>query len=229
MSSKIKVDQIENTDGASDVVFTGTGGISLSSVKLSTIKSSNGTTGLTVANTGIVTASKEIVETDYMIDNWKLNANFNPNSLGLTGNTIIDRYWERFSRTGSAQIGTQMQEASGIFTFPRTGLYLVSFHANMVIVQNASSEHIYIETTTNNLDYPKMVISQAGNQGGGADIDQNIMCVGLVNVTDTTNVKVRFRVDGFETGTYLNGSVNSNAAAGFARTQVFFERKGPAQ
>ncbi len=45
MSSKIKVDQIENTDGASDVAFTGTGGISLSSVKLSTIKSSNGTTG----------------------------------------------------------------------------------------------------------------------------------------------------------------------------------------
>ncbi len=228
MSSKIKVDQIENTDGAGDVAFTGTGGISLSSVKLSTIKSSNGTTGLTVANTGIVTASKEIVETDYMIDNWKLNANFNPNSLGLTGNTVIDRYWERFSRTGSAQIGTQMQEASGIFTFPRTGLYLVKFHANMSVATGASSEHIYIEVTTNNLDYPKMVIAQTqGITGSGSDT--SILCETLVNVTDTSNVKVRFRVDGFETGTYLNGSVNSNAAAGFARTQVFFERKGPSQ
>ena len=201
----------------------------MSKLSVNTIAHTGGATGLTVANTGVVTASKEIVETDYILDNWKLNANFDPNSLGLTGNTVVDRYWERFSRTGSAQIGTQMQESSGIFTFPRTGLYLVTFHANMVIAQSASSEHIYIETTTNNLDYPKMVISQAGNQGGGGNIDQNIMCVGLVNVTDTSNVKVRFRVDGFETGTLLHGSVNSNAAAGFARTQVFFERKGPSQ
>ena len=43
MTSKIKVDQIENTDGSGDVAFTGTNGI-----KLDTIKSSGGTTGLTV-------------------------------------------------------------------------------------------------------------------------------------------------------------------------------------
>ena len=47
MTSKIKVDQIENTDGSGDVAFTGTNGI-----KLDTIKSSGGTTGLTVASTG---------------------------------------------------------------------------------------------------------------------------------------------------------------------------------
>ena len=56
MTSKIKVDQIENTDGSGDVAFTGTNGI-----KLDTIKSSGGTTAMTVASTGIVTASKEVI------------------------------------------------------------------------------------------------------------------------------------------------------------------------
>ena len=53
MTSKIKVDQIENTDGSGDVAFTGTNGI-----KLDTIKSSGGTTGLTVASTGILLHQK---------------------------------------------------------------------------------------------------------------------------------------------------------------------------
>ena len=54
MTSKIKVDQIENTDGVGDVAFTGTGGISLSSVKLSTIKSSNGITAMSIDSSGRV-------------------------------------------------------------------------------------------------------------------------------------------------------------------------------
>ena len=61
MTSKIRVDQIENSNGASDVAFTGTGGISLSSVKLSTIKSSNGTTAMSIANDGKVSFTKSLI------------------------------------------------------------------------------------------------------------------------------------------------------------------------
>ena len=60
MASKIKVDQIENTDGTGDVAFTGTGGISLSSVKLSTIKSSGGTNAMTIDSSGIVSNSTHV-------------------------------------------------------------------------------------------------------------------------------------------------------------------------
>jgi hypothetical protein len=200
----------------------------MSKLSVNTIAHTGGATGLTVASTGVVTASKEVVETDYILDNWKLSADFNPVALGLTGNTTVDRYWERFSRTGTAQIGTQMQEASGIFTFPRTGLYLVKFHANISVANGASSEHIYIETTTDNSTYLEMAIAQAHGITGSAS-DTSILCEHLVNVTDTANVKVRFSVDGFETGTKLYGQVNSNAANGFGRTQLFFERKGPSQ
>ena len=50
MTSKIKVDQIENTDGSGDVAFTGTNGI-----KLDTIKSSGGTTAMSIDSSGRVT------------------------------------------------------------------------------------------------------------------------------------------------------------------------------
>ena len=201
----------------------------MSTLNVTNIKAADGTSGLSIANsTGVVTATKEIVNSDYILDNWRINNNFNPNGLGLTGNTVVDRYWERFTRTGTAQIGTQMQEASGVFTFPKTGLYLVKFNANMSVATGAADEIIYIETTTNNSTYIKMAISQFGGVSGGAS-DNSVICETLVNVTDVTNVKVRFRVDGFESATELHGAANSSAANGFARTQVFFERKGPSQ
>ena len=167
----------------------------------------------------IVTASKEIVETDYMLDNWRLNNTFSTNG-------VVNQYWERFVRPGTAQIGNQMHEASGDFTFPRTGLYLVKFHANVYVATGATSEHIYIAATTDNSSYVLMAIAQTQGLTGNAS-DTSISCETLVNVTDVANVKVRFTIDGFETGSSLHGAPNSNVANGFARTQVFFERKGP--
>ena len=61
----------------------------MSTLNVTNIANPNGTTGLTVASTGIVTASKEIVETDYMIDQWRLTQN-------STGNGVINQYWARY-------------------------------------------------------------------------------------------------------------------------------------
>ena len=46
----------------------------MSELLVNTIKHTGGTTGLTVANTGIITASKEIIQTDYEIDMWRITA-----------------------------------------------------------------------------------------------------------------------------------------------------------
>ena len=172
---------------------------------------SGNTGGLTWAEAG----------SDFILDNWRINSNFSTNG-------DVNQYWERFTRTGTAQIGTQMQEASGIFTFPKTGLYQVRYHANINVPNGASSEHIYILATINNSAYTSMAKAETAGISGSAS-DHSIFCETLVNVTDVANVKVKFSIDGFETGGYLYGSPNSNASTGFARTQVFFERKGAAQ
>ena len=93
----------------------------VSTTKTNTIQHTGGTTGLTVANTGIVTASKEVIQTDYMIDQWRLNADFG------TNDAVINTGWERPDDPSYGRVGTGMTESSGIFTFPTTGVYPVSY------------------------------------------------------------------------------------------------------
>ena len=228
MSSKIKVDQIENTDGVGDVAFTGTGGISLSSVKLSTIKSSNGTTGLTVANTGIVTASKEIVETDYMIQQWRLAQDSNQGVDDFLKGTGT---WEPVDNAAYHGIGNYPSSAdmsldvsTGTFSFPRTGVYLVRFFASVRLTTNDSTAHILIYATVDGgaTNYVEQARATIGNHGS-ANAYGNGGCETLVNVTNTTNVKVRFGTSHFNASTYVGG------ADGTTISGVMFERKGPAQ
>ena len=48
-------------------------------LKVNALQHTTGVSALTVAGTGVITASKEIVQTDYMIDQWRLSANFGTN------------------------------------------------------------------------------------------------------------------------------------------------------
>ena len=231
MSSKIKVDQIENTDGVGDVAFTGTGGISLSSVKLSTIKSSNGTTGLTVANTGIVTASKEIVETDYMLQQWRLAQDSNQ---GVDDFLKGSGTWEPVDNAAYHVIGNYQSSAdmsldvsTGTFSFPRTGVYLVRFFASLRLGTTDSTAHILIYATVDGgaTNYVEQARATLGHIviGGTANSWGNGVCETLVNVTNTTNVKVRFGTSHLNADTYVGG------ADGTTISCVMFERKGPAQ
>ena len=229
MSSKIKVDQIENTDGVGDVAFTGTGGISLSSVKLSTIKSSNGTTGLTVANTGIVTASKEIVETDYMLQQWRLAQDSNQ---GVDDFLKGSGTWEPVDNAAYHGIGNYPSSAdmdldisTGTFSFPRTGLYLVRFFASVHLIANDTTVDLIIYATIDGgaTNYVEQARFMVGNPHGSNATWGNGVCETLVNVTNTTNVKVRFGTSHLNADTYVGG------ADGTTISGVMFERKGPAQ
>ena len=233
MTSKIKVDQIENTDGVGDVAFTGTGGISLSSVKLSTIKSSNGTTGLTVADTGIITASKEIVETDYMLQQWRIVAQGAANS-GINDFLKGSGTWEPVDNAAYHGIGNYPSSAdmsldvsTGTFSFPRTGVYLVRFFASVHLKANDTTVDLIIYATLDGgaTNYVEQARATLGHIviGGTANSWGNGVCETLVNVTNTTNVKVRFGTSNFSTGTYVSGD-DLRTFSG-----AMFERKGPAQ
>lgn len=192
---------------------------------------SNGTSTLNgnVTSNGTITGA-EVSNGNYMIDQWRLTSN-------STGNGVVNANWARFDFNQSSnsgvnnggQIGTQMQEASGVFTFPRTGVYLVTLDANFKLLPTEAplSEHVYIAFTTNNSTFVDYAICQMGMTSTSVNsnviTDINASCRTLVNVTDTSNCKVNFKKDGFETSTALRGE------ATYARTQVFFERKGPAQ
>ena len=66
------------------------------------------------------------------IDMWRLNNNFS--GSGGSSYALINNYWERADTDGFVKKGTGLTESSGIFTFPSTGYYFITW--NFETVQN---------------------------------------------------------------------------------------------
>jgi len=108
--------------------------------------------------------------------------NVSPNPL--TGN------WERVDDSSFSKLGTGITETSGIFSFPSTGLYHVAFQA--FGTSNASGGSLSIYATINDSTYDELSVANIGTYGSWY---YNIFIQAFVNVTDISNVKVKFGVD----------------------------------
>ena len=115
-----------------------------------------------------------------------------------------------------------MAESSGIFTFPSTGKYLVIFTGTFVPVGN-DTVIMKLSVTTNNSSYTD--VSQcAGGQshysGGSASSSTASTQFYFLDVTDTSNVKVKFVVASIAGSSYLAASSDT------VRTGFIFARIG---
>ena len=91
--------------------------------------------------------------------------------------------------TNYSRIGTAMSESSGIFSFPSTGIWLITFVGNGS--QGSPDDgDCYIKFTTDNSSYNERVVNFV-NPGDTAD-KFTIFCQGVFDVTNTTNDKVKF-------------------------------------
>ena len=165
------------------------------------LTTTNGGTGATSFTAGIT-----------MYDQWRLSDDATGNHEPLSAN------FERVDTASQSYIGSAMTQSSGIFTFPSTGIYLVSF----IPVQNSNVASDYadfkIQTTTDNSSYNTMAQGFEGATTGvahGGTILQT-----TVDVTDTSNVKVRFMVTQSNTSNKIRGQSTYN------RTMFTFLRLG---
>ena len=140
-------------------------------------------------------------------DQWRLTAN-----LTATNGTISSNL-EQVDTNALGSLGSAMTVSSGIFTFPSTGFYLVGFHGSGANASSADNMTVIIQGTTNNSSYAN--IAEASDSSGGIAQDQiaglSTQCV--VDVTDTSNVKVLFQTSSFGSGSYLMGSTDINYSA----------------
>ena len=178
-----------------------TGSIDLTSKVTGTLPTANGGTGSTSYTSGIT-----------MYDQWRLTAD-------LTGTQIpIASSLERVDTSTQAFIGSAMTQSSGIFTFPSTGIYLVRF----ICVQNANSAEDYvtfnIASTTDNSSYTTLTQGLEGATTGFAFGSGTVEST--IDVTDTSNVKVRFEATQSNTSNRIKGNTNKN------RTTFTFMRIG---
>ena len=118
---------------------------------------------------------------------WRVNSEFSGDAAPIASN------WEVNDTTGYGGIGSAMSESSGIFTFPSTGIWLITFK----VVYKEDGENRWaetaIQTTTNNSTY----INTGYGYGCNFAVTGNSYSMAfsqiLFDVTDTSNCKCRFQ------------------------------------
>ena len=143
-------------------------------------------------------------------------------SSTTTGNQNPFTAWVRHDYTGPL-LGTGMSHSSGTFTFPKTGVYLVRFNADMYNTSNYERTiDCDIMYTTNNSSY-SLLQNSSGNVHniGGYNIHTTVQVQGMLDVTNTSNVKVQFKITAYNNASSLKAQ---GYGAGGGYTYVDFTR-----
>ena len=136
-------------------------------------------------------------------DQWRLASDYS-----FTGSGDLDSNLEQIDGNGQGTLGTAMSESSGIFTFPSTGIWLVKFNATQFLNGDRRSSYIKILNTTDNSTYTTRAeaITHIKQAESNTTYIQG-QTETLLDITDTSNHKVKFQV--FTSAT-TRGSTNDN-------------------
>ena len=158
----------------------------------------------TLANNSVTSAKSVLTEGIKMVDQWRLTAN---TSISPSVGYFIDSNWERVDSDNFGQLGTGMTESSGVFTFPTTGIYLVQNTTNFRNPSSNSGGYAYITVSTNggsSFDDAALSLGwvSASNRYSTAT------CSHVLDVTDTSQIKVMLKVYVTASSTVAEGNTN---------------------
>jgi hypothetical protein len=154
--------------------------------------------GVTIANSGTATGFGLL-----MADQWRVTTGFTGDANPIASN------WERNDTTGAGFIGSAMTESSGIFTFPSTGIYRVDFHVTMSLNSNSRYNLIAIMKTLNNSSYAEAATTYTHiSNNASATTYASAHTDAIIDVTDTSNVKVSFQVEHHDNNTAVTGGTD---------------------
>ena len=151
-------------------------------------------------------------------DDWKLTTTFTGSVDPITANLA------QTTNGAQGQLGSAMTVSSGIWTFPSTGFWYVAARAKMLIdTANGSVRYdaIYIKATTDNSSYSACAHSSQGVYDDSAVDNMNYETFNytIIDVTNTTNVKVQFEFDTSNTAreVYAPGGTATDTGFTFIR------------
>ena len=136
-------------------------------------------------------------------DQWRLTSDFVGTNADISSNL------EQVDTGGQDSLGSAMTQSSGVFTFPSTGYWLVmcTGNFNTAAADNCS---IGIFVTTDNSSYTQVAHCGSTNKGSAGSSGDTKTQSTLVDVTNTTNVKVKFTTDSMAGASQINGSTSIN-------------------
>ena len=154
-----------------------------------------------IAN-GAVTADKSTGSSKgiMLADQWYLTAN--KTSDGDLTSLARNNY-----NGAAAQIGDGMTQSSGVFTFPTTGKYLI-FVAGRFSCNSDDNVNTGTAVTLNNGGSFTTVCyaSDGNNSSGGPRKDGSNTSMYFLDVTDTSQVKVKFIAGSVGSGSWVQGN-----------------------
>jgi len=144
---------------------------------------------------------------------WRLTTDFTGDAIPIASN------WEITDTNGQGYLGTGMTQSSGVFTFPSTGLWFVQF--TISYNQSGGTDNVLesnISVTTNNSSFTDQCrcFTELGASGENQSVDTST----IIDVTDTSNVKVRFNISSNNQNNGVVGSSSINT------THMTFLRMG---
>ena len=159
----------------------------------------------TILHNGIEVASQK------MVDQWRITS-----AKSNSGQSVFDANWERNDTSSSLYGSNGMSESSGIFTFPSTGIYLITF-SGYATGNGDRYIGVWIERTINNSDYTRASegYSSAYNSGASTYVQVSHECT--FDVTDTSTHKIRFKTDNIGTCNWDGSSTIQRSGALFTR------------
>jgi hypothetical protein len=126
-----------------------------------------------------------------MADQWRLT-----NTQVVSSQDVLLTNWERPDTSGTgggAYIGGGMSNSSGTFSFPVTGIYLITFEGCFNGTNNTRYSQIDIVVTKNNSNYYDAARSFFYyNRSTGTSTGASASCSFIMDVDNTSNDKVRF-------------------------------------
>ena len=145
---------------------------------------------------------------------WRLTTAFTGAANPIASN------WEEVD-TAYSRVGSAMSESSGVFTFPETGIYLVSFNTNHALSGDDRVISNYINYTTDNSSYAALGYADSFIQQTSSNTTFSSGAFqAFFDVTNTSTHKVNFQIAVANSSTQTQGSSTINA------TYVTFIRLG---
>ena len=152
----------------------------------------------------IIHSSGVEVSSQKMVDQWRLTDN---TSVPASTGTYINTNWERVDSDNFGQLGTGMTESSGVFTFPTTGIYLIQTTANFRCTSAASGNFAYITVSNDGgSSFDDAALSLGRNSA--SNTYSTSTCSHVLDVTDTSQIKVMLKAYVTSNNTVLEGNTN---------------------
>lgn len=146
-----------------------------------------------------------------VIETWYYDSQDRSHSNG----TVLNQTWTRKTNDLTANKNGGMSVSSGIFTFPSTGVWNVSLSLIFYASTSTTYHGVRLNITTDNSSYSNVALAYTNSTASGRH--SNIVMPYVMNVTDTTNQKIKWTVSAQNAITVRGGSTEVGTKATFIK------------